>query len=100
MPHSLPIDEDCGELVSWQDARVDADVLIGSLSNGFPTYSFAECAGYTDEEGRPCSKTSGLGSPSQASKYMQSIKHPGGPPGFLKTERRCGGLLYSNAKHV
>ena len=65
----LSANENCGELVLSQDARVDADALTASLPNGFPTYSFAEGAGYTDEEGKSCSKKA-WAKQSQTSQYM------------------------------
>ena len=69
MTHSLPMKTAASWYPQSQDARVDADVRIGSLPNGFPTYSFAEGAGYTDEEGKPCSKTA-WDKQNQTSQYM------------------------------
>ena len=66
----LSDNENCGELVLSQDARVEADVLTASLPHGFPTYSFAAGAGYTDEEGKPCSKKA-WSKQSQTSEYMR-----------------------------
>ena len=66
---TLSANENCGELVLSQDARVDADVRTGSLPNGFPTYSFAEGQDYTDEEGKPCSKKA-WDHQNQTSQYM------------------------------
>ena len=48
---TLEAHEDCGELVLSQEARDDATAIVASLPSGYPSFSFAEGAGYINEKG-------------------------------------------------